>query len=608
MICRRCRTANPDLSVYCSGCGRPLTQRRGSAGPGLRPLLFGALGAAVLFGLYFLYRVVAPGIKPGPTRSTETAGGPAGQPAQTVYASTPLVLGYAAVRGAAGREVARITAAVFEDGWVALPTAALLGGEEITFQAGRVGAVPISTGRWEPGEPVALWQVKAGSAPANPRLAAWNQSLPLEWQPLPPAGASLRFEVGPNRRTGAFIGFARPPEVKAPGVFVQEGAVVGWTFGEPFDQAYLWAGPAGAELTPSIRADQFFSSVSSNSREAYFLRQLDAGTGETSLVRLEALARGFRLPSLLAPEDIPPSLRSSAVVARMDPLIAELIQNGQAGEVVRVLDDQTLREAADPALVKGAVLALAKDQDYNRAIRRLEKIEKDVFAARGPAPPELEQFKSRLYKDWLRKIVEKGDYYNGLTAYEEAQRAFPEDLEIRLLGVEAAIAEKSLDRARELLEARDYPPALKEWAARLGTQVDSRREDADAVTIRFNPGVEHIPVDAVINGFHLHKFIIDTGASMVTIPASALDVLRIKVDDSTPVKAVSTAGGLVFAQEITLDSISLEKCTVYNVKALVLDIPGFEDYGLLGLSFLNGFSVEIDKQRGILRLKKRQGR
>jgi clan AA aspartic protease (TIGR02281 family) len=573
----------------------------------VRPLFFGALGAALLIGLYVLYKIVAPGVQPGPTRASETPGGPSGQPARAEHVFSPLALGDAVVRDAAGREVSRLPAAVFGGGWLALPAAALLGGEELVFQTGDSGAVRISTGAWEPGDPVALWKVDAGNSPATLDLAAWRQSLPLEWRPFQLNGSPARLEVGASRRTGSFVRFARPYELRAPGVFVQEGAIVGWTFGEPFEQAYLWAGPAGAELAPRIRVDQFFSSISSNSREGYFHGLMDTETGQTPTEKLEALARGFRLPAVLAPEDLSPSLRPTTVVGRMDKLATDLIQNGKAGDVVRILDDQILREASEPILAKDAVLALAKYQDYNRAIRRLEKIEKDIFAAKGPTPAELVQLKSRLYKDWLRKILEKGDYYSGLTAYEEAQRAFPEDMEIRLLGVETAIAEKNLDRARELLEARDYPPALKEWAVRLGAQVNDRQEDADAVVIRFNPSEEHIPVDAVINGFRLHKFIVDTGASMVTIPTSSVEELKIKVDDSTPVKAVSTAGGVVLAQEVTLDSIRLEKCTVYSVKALVMDIPGYSDYGILGLSFLNNFSVEIDKQQGILRLKKRKG-
>jgi len=499
-----------------------------------------------------------------------------------------------------------MSTALFADGSFALPVAALVGGEELTFEAQGSRAVPVVVGAWEAGDPVAFW--KLDQAPQGPLLglAPWTPALPLDWRPSLPGVPPLRVEAGTVARAGAFAFFTRPYEIRSPGVFLQEGMIVGWTFGEAFERAYLWTGLAAARPASSVKADQFFSSVSGNSREGCFRRLLEGQGSGTSADRLEAFAKGFRLAPLLAAEDLPLSLRPSAVVARMDALAAELIQTGREEDVVRILDDQVLRESADPTLIENAVLAVAKYQDFNRALRRLEKIENDVFVLRGQTPAELTQLKSRLYKDWLRKIIEKGDYYSGLAAFEEAQTAFPDDLEIRLLGVETAIAEKNLDRARELLEARDYPRALKEWAARLGAQVSDRQAESEAVVIRFNPGVEHIPVDAVINGFRLQKFIVDTGASMVTIPASSLDDLKIKVDDSTPVKAVATGGGIVAAQEVTLESIRLEKCTVQNLKALVMDIPGYPDYGILGLNFLNNFTVEIDKPNGIMRLKNRR--
>ena len=44
---------------------------------------------------------------------------------------------------------------------------------------------------------------------------------------------------------------------------------------------------------------------------------------------------------------------------------------------------------------------------------------------------------------------------------------------------------------------------------------------------------------------------------------------------------------------------------VSNLEALIIDIPGYRDYGLLGQNFLNNFHIEIDNQNGILLLKKR---
>jgi len=44
---------------------------------------------------------------------------------------------------------------------------------------------------------------------------------------------------------------------------------------------------------------------------------------------------------------------------------------------------------------------------------------------------------------------------------------------------------------------------------------------------------------------------------------------------------------------------------VDNVKALVLDMPLLPEYGLLGLNFFDAFDARLDRQNGVLRLKKK---
>ncbi len=280
------------------------------------------------------------------------------------------------------------------------------------------------------------------------------------------------------------------------------------------------------------------------------------------------------------------------------------MQQGSAEEVVRVLDEQVLAAAGDPTLVKDAVLAVAQFQDYGRAIQYLDRLNKNIFIPKGQTPPELEQFRAQIYKDWLRKIIEKGSYSNGTVVFEEAKRAFPDDAELQLLGVEVALAEKDWNRANELLQGQDYPPAFKDWADRLGERIKNQADET-AANIRFNPGEQIIPVEAYINGSVLQKFIIDTGASTSSIPKSALEALRIKVDETTPVKAVQSIAEVAFVYEVTLDSVELSGFRVNGLKALVIDLPGYKDYGLLGLNFLDNFRVEIDRNKGLLRLKKR---
>ncbi len=604
MICRRCQTSNPDSSVYCSGCGAPLLRRpkpRKAKIPRL-PILAGVAALlAVCSALYFfLIRSAEPDEAGEPVSADQT-------PAPSARFETgafSLVEGQLVVFDSSQNEVSRWSIAVFDDGWIALPAAALLGGSSIFFQSASSGEVRLERGIWSAGDPVALWQVGTGTSSDTPRLAAWKPVATVSWHPLGPGTSIAQVKINPRERRGSYAAFPLPEEMEAPGVLIQDGRLVGWTFGSQLDKGFVWADAEKAGLEPSIRVDQLFASFSA-SREADFSRAWAAKGTAPDLERLEIFARGFTRPHVLTAEDLPSPLRTENVIAEMHALATTLTREGQADAVLRILDSPVLLESSEPLLIQDAVMAMVKSKDHNRGIQFLEAIKKDYMAARGQGLRGLDSFHAQLYKDWLRKIIAEGGYFSAMSAFEMARRAFPDDPEIQLLGVEAAMAEEDYGRAQELLQARNYPPLLRSRVSELESWVKTKREESEALTIRFNPGEDHIPVYADINGRLRQKFIFDTGAEMCTIPSSALEDLGIEIDDRTTVKLVSGVGGLGLAYEVTLESVALNGWNVNNVPALIVDISAYPDCGLLGLNFLNHFRYEIDKQKGILRLSRR---
>jgi clan AA aspartic protease (TIGR02281 family) len=92
---------------------------------------------------------------------------------------------------------------------------------------------------------------------------------------------------------------------------------------------------------------------------------------------------------------------------------------------------------------------------------------------------------------------------------------------------------------------------------------------------------------------------------MVTIPSSTARELGLDVDDRSPIRRVFTAGGVQYAPEITLNSITVEGWEVNNVKALVLDIPNQPEWGLLGLNYLQRFRMDMNTLEGVLLLEPR---
>jgi clan AA aspartic protease (TIGR02281 family) len=125
------------------------------------------------------------------------------------------------------------------------------------------------------------------------------------------------------------------------------------------------------------------------------------------------------------------------------------------------------------------------------------------------------------------------------------------------------------------------------------------------IVIQFTPGLQQIPASAIINSRTEQKFIVDTGASMVTIPRSTAVDLGLAADEHIPMRRVFTASGVKYAPEVSLSSITIDGREVNDVKALVLDLPNQPEWGLLGLNYLRRFRMDINTKNGILLLEPR---
>lgn len=110
----------------------------------------------------------------------------------------------------------------------------------------------------------------------------------------------------------------------------------------------------------------------------------------------------------------------------------------------------------------------------------------------------------------------------------------------------------------------------------------------------------HFVVDGQVNGAHV-RFLVDTGATFVSIPAS--DAARLGIDLSNARRGVSqTANGPVTVYRTTLESVTVGGVTIFNVEASVHASKGL-DVALLGMSFLN--RTEMRRDGGSLTLTKR---
>jgi aspartyl protease family protein len=158
---------------------------------------------------------------------------------------------------------------------------------------------------------------------------------------------------------------------------------------------------------------------------------------------------------------------------------------------------------------------------------------------------------------------------------------------VRLVSVDRGSATVEVDGRRERLEMGQH----FETAAASGAR--------DTVTLPADSRGQFL-ASGQVNGGHL-RFVIDTGATYVSIPAS--EARRLGIDLKGAQRgATMTANGPVPVYKVNLDTVSVGGITLHNVEATVHPMPGM-DVGLLGMSFLN--RTEMRREGDALTLTKR---
>lgn len=124
-------------------------------------------------------------------------------------------------------------------------------------------------------------------------------------------------------------------------------------------------------------------------------------------------------------------------------------------------------------------------------------------------------------------------------------------------------------------------------------------------TLKFDPESPVIVVETRINASlpTIARFVVDTGASFVTIPRNMATAIGIKIDP-TKRRKITTATAVEMVPEVVISEMSVLGKVVKNVKAIVKNLPPgtFVDR-LLGLSFLKHFKLSIDFQKGEMTLE-----
>lgn len=618
--CPQCQIKNPVESDICYNCGVSLHEvpSKKISWNWLQALLIILLGVGVF---YWYYR---PDNKiPQPQKTKKTAPQPAiafkkklTPPVQsftdkktdnieTEIKQINLPVGTVRIKDVTGNLITEISVPVVGGGWIALPTQVSLGGYEWVLQMNPQSALEIEGGIISDQDQVGLWRIREDRNLEGPALQAWSPDRPLAWLALRSQDPLEPIELQAITEKGNFITASVPSDLSVSGVFMQDDRVVGWTFGNLMDGAFLWAGDEGRNLKTDIRVDDYYRLTFANGREEEFAMALAMGDNYSDLDRLEAFVQAFRFDPKLSANQTPVHLKTDAISRQLRSLIERAVQQGFAVQAANYFDAEVLIQAKDVNLLSDVVLLTAEGYGFEEAVNLAEGVIEDLQLPEKDEITQLNKLHSGLYQNWLTVLLESGEIEAAWRVFERAGQQRQGDLNIYLLGVKLALAENDWAAAEELLSAREYPSELREQVRSLQAQISELKGQEARIVIRFTPGVRQIPVTASLNQGTPQNFIVDTGATMVTIPFSTAEDLGIIITVRNPRRTVYTAGGVIYAPEVVLDSINLDGFETTNVKALVMDLPNQPDWGLLGLNYLRRFRMDLNTDEGVLSLEPR---
>ena len=621
VVCPNCQTSNPEGANFCLNCGLSLVKPRTSRGNWIWLALCVLIFTGMLVYVYqrlstYESRKTIPPISqlavPAPRKkSTATVKEAEKVPVKTepqirqVSEQMKLPVGLVTIKDISGKIINELAVPVVGDGWVALPRVFCLGGAEWILRMGPNTEVGIVAGLYNDLDRAGLWHIRDDVTIEGPKLHPWSASAPTTWLSLGSADPPEPLEIANLREQGYFIEGDLADDIDEPGILIQNQRVVGWTFGDIATGAFIWNGDEGAFLRPEIRVDDFYRITFANSREEEFARAFAMGADYRELERLEAFANGFRFESKLTAGELPANLQKENVTKTMQALIDSAVKTGAARQVANLFDTQILVEAGDVVLLMQVSRATAQSYGFEDGIALTENVADQLAPLNEQDSIQLTQFFSELYQEWIVSLFNRGSLQGARRAYRLGSRKLPDDPAIHLLGVQLALADNNWAEAEELLAEREYPASLRDKVQNLRNQIAELKAQEGKIVINFTPGSRYIPVSAVLNRDTDQNFIVDTGASMVTIPRATAEYLNLAVDDRNPMRRVVTAGGVQYAPEVTLYSITIGGWEINDVKALVMDIPDQPDLGLLGLNFLQNFRVDVNTEEGILLLEPR---
>ncbi len=176
----------------------------------------------------------------------------------------------------------------------------------------------------------------------------------------------------------------------------------------------------------------------------------------------------------------------------------------------------------------------------------------------------------------------------------EGRVHFTQDLAQVPVAHRAAAEESATAPRSDRLQTYSTPAASDSTTVRRSSR---RPRSGEMLRIPFEKRGDVMVVNVTLNDRVSAPFLVDTGASDVSIPAALADRLGIQIGPDTPYRRYTTANGVIAKPIITLDSVQAGEARLEQVRA---SVSSTMEVGLLGGAFFNNFTFQIDPAANLI--------
>ena len=214
-----------------------------------------------------------------------------------------------------------------------------------------------------------------------------------------------------------------------------------------------------------------------------------------------------------------------------------------------------------------------------------------VRAQAGAFEEGLDFFQGGHYRWALEKFIEAVDH-----APQDPQRRWYLAESYRLLGDSVAAAQ-AYRYILQVAPQSTFATAARQALEALGEPALRR------VQVPFQKRGASIIVPGKVNGHPVGYFILDTGATFTSV--NGLVANRLGISSGGSSVRLGTASGVIQAPLAVLDEVDIGGAVARHVPAVIHDLPHMPPsvVGLLGLSFLERFRVNLDLTSRVLLLQ-----